>query len=403
VRQRRARPSSEAPKEPKAGDLQDVTRLRYRADVAVGDVDQCGRDHRGGEGGGHGEKAVRAYWSPRHVREPDSHGDRERSDVARHVSSRAGVVAEEKRGNREHEFDERDREQGPPHPFTSPELRGVSLGDDPGAEVRHRIGDAYAEAAMQDVERVRMVAAVGARGEVRLERYRLESRDFAIEAGRESFTERLAVHALTVACRSGPVPIGRLSRCRWGSWRAGPEPDTHCPVEELTRLALRARDGDREALERFIQMSQGDVWRLCAHLGGRHEADDLTQDTFLRAIGALGSFRGDSSARTWLLVIARRTCVDEVRRSIRRRRLVERTGPQDVESPDLTPGSDLDALVGNLEVDRRLAFVLTQVLGVPYAEAAEICGCPIGTIRSRVARARSDLIAWLGGQEAATG
>lgn len=174
-------------------------------------------------------------------------------------------------------------------------------------------------------------------------------------------------------------------------------------MEELTRLALRARDGDREALERFIRLSQGDVWRLCAHLGGRDEADDLTQETFLRAIGALASFRGDSSARTWLLVIARRTCVDSVRRAIRRRRLVERIGPADLESPDLSGGTDLDALVDNLEVDRRLAFVLTQVLGLPYAEAAEICGCPIGTIRSRVARARSDLIAWLGGQETATG
>jgi RNA polymerase sigma-70 factor (ECF subfamily) len=48
--------------------------------------------------------------------------------------------------------------------------------------------------------------------------------------------------------------------------------------------------------------------------------------------------------------------------------------------------------VAALEVDRRAAFVLTQLLGLPYDEAAEVCGCPVGTIRSRVARARQDLI-----------
>ncbi len=53
----------------------------------------------------------------------------------------------------------------------------------------------------------------------------------------------------------------------------------------------------------------------------------------------------------------------------------------------------LDALVDGLDDDRRAAFVLTQVLGLQYAEAAEVLGCPIGTVRSRVARARLDLVA----------
>lgn len=174
-------------------------------------------------------------------------------------------------------------------------------------------------------------------------------------------------------------------------------------MEELTRLAFCARDGDRDALERFIRLSQADVWRLCAHLGGRDEADDLTQETFLRVVSALSSFRGDSSARTWLLVIARRTCVDAVRRSIRRRRLLERSGPPVVEAVDQSGAADLDDLVRSLDVDRRLAFVLTQVLGLGYAEAAKVCGCPIGTIRSRVARARGELMVLLAGDESATG
>lgn len=54
-------------------------------------------------------------------------------------------------------------------------------------------------------------------------------------------------------------------------------------------------------------------------------------------------------------------------------------------------------LLARLDADRREAFVLTQLLGLPYAEAAEVAGCPIGTIRSRVARARADLVDSLAG------
>ena len=61
--------------------------------------------------------------------------------------------------------------------------------------------------------------------------------------------------------------------------------------------------------------------------------------------------------------------------------------------------------IDGLEPDRRTAFVLTQVLGLSYAEAAEVCGCPVGTIRSRVARARDDFIGAISAEasEGATG
>ena len=55
----------------------------------------------------------------------------------------------------------------------------------------------------------------------------------------------------------------------------------------------------------------------------------------------------------------------------------------------------LAELIGALDLDRRTAFVLTQVLGLSYAEAARVCACPLGTIRSRVARARAELVALL--------
>jgi len=150
----------------------------------------------------------------------------------------------------------------------------------------------------------------------------------------------------------------------------------------------------------FVRKSQADVWRLCAYLSDRDRADDLTQETFLRAMTALRSYRGESSARTWLLSIARHTVLDSYRRSARQRRLTDRLMQRrPTEQADHAGRTELEALVEALAEDRRTAFVLTQVLGLGYAEAAEVCGCPVGTIRSRVARAREDLSGALTAQE----
>lgn len=165
-------------------------------------------------------------------------------------------------------------------------------------------------------------------------------------------------------------------------------------MDELTRLALAAKDGDREALAAFVRRAQPDVWRFCAHAGDRNSVDDLTQETFLRAIGGLRSFRAESSARTWLLSVAWRVCADGVRRNRRQRALLDRFRVN-ADAPiaaDATGDVDLDALVAELDPDRRAAFVLTQVLGLSYEETAEVCGCPVGTVRSRVSRARLDLV-----------
>ena len=75
-------------------------------------------------------------------------------------------------------------------------------------------------------------------------------------------------------------------------------------MDELTSLAIAAGHGDRDALARLVRQTQADVWRLCAHLVDPAAADDLTQDTYLRAIPALPRFRGDAPARAWLLAIA---------------------------------------------------------------------------------------------------
>lgn len=153
---------------------------------------------------------------------------------------------------------------------------------------------------------------------------------------------------------------------------------------------------DASAAGRFVELTALDVWRLCAHLVDEQSADDLTQITYERALGALPRFRGDATARTWLLTIARRVCADEIRGRRRRRQLTtDLEALPERADPDETDHTSLVELVGDLDVDRREAFVLTQVLGLRYDEAAEILGCPIGTIRSRVARAREELQGWL--------
>ena len=182
---------------------------------------------------------------------------------------------------------------------------------------------------------------------------------------------------------------GRLARRR-----------SHPPLrgdEDLSVLIARAADGDRDAEDAFVARTMDDVWRYCAHLLGPGLADDATQATYLRALRSLKGYRGDSSPRTWLIGVARNTCLDERRSLARRHRLVERITAQPTESLDRTEapdgGVELDELVDQLSVDRREAFLLTQVLGFPYEQAAEMLDCPVGTIRSRVARARADLLA----------
>ena len=177
--------------------------------------------------------------------------------------------------------------------------------------------------------------------------------------------------------------------------------------DPVTALALAARSGDADAVERFVRALHPDVRRYVTHLcGDPQAADDLAQDTFLRALGSLHRFEGRSSARSWLLSIARRAVVDSWRYAAARPRLsdapdwqiaVELAQPQDL--PGFDDGVALLDLLAALPDERREAFVLTQLLGLPYAEAAEVSACPVGTVRSRVARARATLMGLLDAAE----
>nr|WP_212915016.1 sigma-70 family RNA polymerase sigma factor [Streptomyces sp. TS71-3] len=170
--------------------------------------------------------------------------------------------------------------------------------------------------------------------------------------------------------------------------------------ETVTAWALAGGRGDTEAVEFLVRALQRDVRRYVTRLAGDPQsADDLTQDTFLRALGSLHRFEGRSSARTWMLSIARRAVVDSIRRAAARPRsastgdwqsAAERAQPQGL--PGFEEGVALLDLLEALPAERREAFVLTQLLGLSYADAAAASRCPIGTLRSRVARARAALV-----------
>lgn len=163
-------------------------------------------------------------------------------------------------------------------------------------------------------------------------------------------------------------------------------------MDRLTSSLLAARDGDELALADAIRLGQAEVARFLRPLVDPSDLDDVVQDTFIRAYRALPRFRGDASGRTWLLVIARRSAADALRTKTRSRRTEQPSPTAATDTSPLDTALALQSLVDGLDVDRREAFVLTQIVGCSYAEAAAVCGVRIGTIRSRVARAREALV-----------
>jgi len=180
---------------------------------------------------------------------------------------------------------------------------------------------------------------------------------------------------------------------------------------DITGWALAARAGDRTAAAAFIRTTQHQVYRFLGHLVDARDVEKLTQETYLRAMRALPRFTARSSARTWLLAITRRVATDHSRPA---RRPGHRSGTGAGTAPDGAGSSTsaesatgpvqlrrdgtgdeavlLRGLLDGLARERREAFVATQVLGLSYAEAAEVCDCPISAVRSRVAGARADLV-----------
>ena len=202
---------------------------------------------------------------------------------------------------------------------------------------------------------------------------------------RDRFDPLLTLHTLRVVASAPVVPqaLAQLGRAVQDD-----DVTTRDPLRPLFDAAL---EGDDRAVRELVTRTQPAVWRVCSVLGSPGEEDDLVQETYLRALRSATSFRGDAPVQAWLLSVARNVCADHVRRRQRQRRLVERISRNTL--ADSTPVAEsVDQLLLSLLPEQREAFELTQLVGLSYEEAAAVAGCPVGTIRSRVARARAHLL-----------
>lgn len=172
------------------------------------------------------------------------------------------------------------------------------------------------------------------------------------------------------------------------------------------QLVAGARSGDLRCFETLVRRYQTPVFRFVLHLtADAATAEDITQETFVKAFRFLRRYRGDSRFTTWLFSIARNCVQDEYRRATRRGRLAARLEEREVEHQPLERVTPLEVREALQTLPHELLepIVMIDIFGVSYSEAAATIGAPEGTIKSRVHRARERLATLLGplGEEAA--
>ncbi len=166
-------------------------------------------------------------------------------------------------------------------------------------------------------------------------------------------------------------------------------------------LVVRAREGDLGAFEALVERHRDVVYRVTARVLGEDEAEDATQDTFLRAFHRIDRFRGDGSFRAWLLQIAHNSAV-----TVAGRRAAEPVPLSDVADTGVvatpkTPADEieagerrrrLDVKVKGLSPNHRAVLVLRDIEGFSYDEIATVTQTPVGSVKARLHRARGELI-----------
>jgi len=172
-------------------------------------------------------------------------------------------------------------------------------------------------------------------------------------------------------------------------------------AQQEAALVVRAAAGDRNAFAALVQSHQGYLRKLLGRVcrGNQARADDLAQEAFVRAWRALPKFRGEARFRTWLTRLAYSALA------------AERPGlpPQDDAPPELDAHSDfapaadwridLDRALASLSEPQRHALVLCYGADLSHAEAAQILGWPLGTLKTQVLRAKARLRALLSAWE----
>ena len=176
------------------------------------------------------------------------------------------------------------------------------------------------------------------------------------------------------------------------------------PADDAALLA-RLRAGDAKAFETLVITYQHRVFGVALRmLGSRAEAEDIAQETFLRAHRAVGEFRGEARLSTWLYAIASRLCLNRLASAPRRLERADDAALLRLPAPAADAASALERselaaalqqAIAELPEDRRIVVVLRDLEGLTYEEIAEALGLELGTVRSRLHRARNDLKAKL--------
>jgi len=157
--------------------------------------------------------------------------------------------------------------------------------------------------------------------------------------------------------------------------------------------------GDMAAFEELVDRHRAVVYRVAARVVGREEAEDVTQETFLRAYHRLRRFRGESSFRSWLLRIAHNTAVNAARR--RRPEPVDPVTEGGVADAAREPVSALEEAerrerlelkLRDLRPEHRVVLVLRDLEGLAYEEIATATDTPVGSVKGRLYRARREMI-----------
>lgn len=169
-------------------------------------------------------------------------------------------------------------------------------------------------------------------------------------------------------------------------------------------LVDAAAAGDREAFDELIRRYQGQILTLTrALLAGSADAEDVAQEVFVRAWLGLRGFRGEATFRGWLYRIAINAVYSHQRKASRERRLFRWLVRDDeVDQVERLPSATgfesnvglrlaIDRALGRMPIDLRAAVVLRDIQGLDYKAIADTLGIPIGTVESRIFRARQRL------------
>lgn len=160
--------------------------------------------------------------------------------------------------------------------------------------------------------------------------------------------------------------------------------------------ASRASSEREAAFHELVQRYQRRIFAVCLRaLGSPSDAEDAVQETFVRLARGAASFRGDAKLSTWLYRVARNVCTDHIRYDARR----PSTPVEDITAVGTEPVADdvigaretamtVEAALAQLDEQSRMLLLLVAVEGLSYADAAASVDLPVGTVKSRVSRAR---------------